>query len=170
MNKQIVPGIVDANRHIHREHGDALCAKEYYPSYHYTNYSNKEQQATPWTSAKIAEDLAFLLCTIFSATVDEKTGDILIAHRYYDQAEKILYRIPVWKPPPPFLIDLFDLTKKIKQELKDLRKSDPRIFESVVKKAVEIIFENINAKYYHLSVARHLRVKFVRGETNEFFS
>jgi hypothetical protein len=150
-------------------HVDVSSVKEYYPSYHYNNYTNKEQQATPWTNAKIVNDLSFLLCTVFSAVIDEKTGEILITHRYYDQAEKILYRIPVWKSPPPFLIELFDLTKKIKRELRDLKKSNRRIFESVVKEAVGILFENINSKYYHLSVARHLRVKFVRGETNEFF-
>ena len=61
MIKPLESGIADANRHIDREHG-ALCAKGYYPSYDYNNYANKEQQATPWTTTKIVNDLAFLLC------------------------------------------------------------------------------------------------------------
>jgi hypothetical protein len=55
MNKQIESGIADANRNIHREHGDALSAKGHCLSYHYRKYANKEQQATPWTNAKIVE-------------------------------------------------------------------------------------------------------------------
>jgi hypothetical protein len=117
-----------------------------------------------WTTERLVDELILCLCDSRSYTVDEKTGHISITHKYYEQAEYLFYRIPVWKPTPPFVIFIDDLTPKIIEELEKLYRSNPHVLQYILKMAVGAIFENIGPKYYHRSVARNLKIKFSRSD------
>jgi hypothetical protein len=76
-----------------------------------------------------------------------------------------MYRIPLARTVLFFDIDLDDLSIKLTHELAELKKPDPRMFWYVVKIAVVHIFENINFEYFHRSVMRDLKIRFVRGNS-----
>ena len=85
--------------------------------------------------------------------------DRIIFNKYYHQAWKLERLISAGNPPPLFIIMLSDLNPKIKRALNSLD-DDTKHF--VMIKAIGRIFENINPKLYHTSIARRLRWKFER--------
>jgi hypothetical protein len=78
--------------------------------------------------------------------------------KYYEQAESLLYRIPVKVPPPSFKISLADLWDRVVVELENCTR---RGRQYVLLGATERIFENVDHNYYHLSVKRKLVVELV---------
>jgi hypothetical protein len=92
-----------------------------------------------------------LICTKEDVTDD--SGRKITINRYYLQAWKLQGLISVGRPPPKFVIMLSDLNPKLKQALKDL---DHETRSYVINQSIGRIFENINPKLYHLSIARRL--------------
>jgi hypothetical protein len=126
-----------------------------------THFSSIDKEY--WTTEKLIDELIYCLCGSKSHPVNEKTVDLQIrSPKCYEQAQFLFYRIPGWKPTPPFVICLEDLTPKIIKELEELQRTNPQVLQYVLKMAVGAIFENIDLKYYHRSVARNLKVKFSR--------
>lgn len=80
-----------------------------------------------------------------------------IVSKYYRQAERLKYRIPIEDPKPEFIIELGDLDDRLIAELQTI--DNP---EYVLSQAVGRIFENIDSRYYHLSIAKLLKVRLVR--------
>jgi hypothetical protein len=76
-------------------------------------------------------------------------------YKYYCQAFRVLRWIPIAKPPPKFVVNISDVEARIIAELKALDKDGSQY---VLKQAVGRIFENINFRQYHLSIARNLEV------------
>jgi hypothetical protein len=113
-----------------------------------------------YTTRALIDELFFCLCSVNAFTIDGNTKEIRISHKYYDQAEWLIYRVPIWKPAPHFIINISDLTAKLKKELEDLI-STPDTLEKILIKAVGRIFENVDFRYYHLSVAKNLAVRLV---------
>jgi hypothetical protein len=74
--------------------------------------------------------------------------------KYQDQAKYLMYRIPVYRPSPPFNVNVIDLTPKLRQELERL---DDESLDSVMKEAIGRIFKNINERYFLLSVKKLLK-------------
>lgn len=74
---------------------------------------------------------------------------------YYDQAYKML-KIGAFRPAPPYIILLRDLSPKIISELYRLDVNDRGY---VLKQAVGRIFEDVNSDIYHNSVSRVLKVQ-----------
>jgi hypothetical protein len=103
-----------------------------------------------WTTAALEDELTFCLCSVNLYVIKEDTKEIHISHKYYDQAESIIYRINVWQPPPVFVINVSDLTLRLNKELKKLMIS-PEALNGVVIQSIGRIFENIDERYYHLS-------------------
>jgi hypothetical protein len=79
-------------------------------------------------------------------------------YKYYNQAFRLLRWIPIAKPTPEFIVNMPDLTTRIIAELKALEKDGSQY---VLKQAVGRIFENINFRQYHLSIARNLEVVLI---------
>jgi hypothetical protein len=77
--------------------------------------------------------------------------------RYYNQVHHLL-KVGAFKPVPPFVINLSDLSPKILKELIGLDVQDRRL---VLKQAVGRIFEDINCKLFHDSISSVLEVKLV---------
>jgi hypothetical protein len=82
-------------------------------------------------------------------------GKSVSVHKYYSQALRLQKWIPIAKPTPEFVINASDLTVRLVSELKAL---DEAGAQYVLKQAVGHIFENINSRQYHLSIARKLKV------------
>lgn len=104
-----------------------------------------------WTHEHLIDKL-----TVHLAAVEEIHGDNVRMRKYLAQAQHLMYRIPVHRPTPAFVVNLSDLTEQI---VRDLEACNRRGLEHVVKSAVGRIFEAINFEYYTLSVARSLVVK-----------
>jgi hypothetical protein len=78
--------------------------------------------------------------------------------KYQDQAKYLMYRIPVCRPSSPFKINVVDLTSRLGQELESL---DGETLDCVMKEAIGRIFENINERYFLLSVKHLLKWELV---------
>jgi hypothetical protein len=78
----------------------------------------------------------------------------ITVRKYYNQALALCKWIPIARPAPKFVVDISDLSARIVAELKVL--NDPQI---VLKQAVGRIFENIDSRQYHLSIASKLKVR-----------
>ena len=102
-------------------------------------------------------DKLFLHLACFTEIIKNNRGQTLRIKKYYHQANELLPRIPVAKPTPTFIIHTSDLTPRLLQELKDSVKEERRY---VVMEAVGRIFERINSRIYHFSIARKLNVEF----------
>jgi len=87
---------------------------------------------------------------------EQKERVIFGDRKYYNQAFNLL-RIGAFKPVPFFIINLSDLTERLRKELSDL---DKQARQYVLKQAVGRIFEDINFDLFHNSIARVLKVKF----------
>ncbi len=118
-------------------------------------------ETIPWTTAKIKDELVTELALATVYVMNEQYGCTYILFKYYEKAAYWMYRIPVYRPPPIFDIDLRDLSTKLRHELAELKKSDGGMFCYVIKTAVAHIFENINFEYFHRSVMRHLKITFI---------
>jgi hypothetical protein len=114
------------------------------------------------TTAKIIDSLVTELALACAYSQNEEHGFTYIVFKYYEKAAYCMFRIPVYKPVPFFDIDLQDLSRQLKHQLAELKKSDARMFWYVIKIAVAHIFENINFEYFHLSVMRFLKIRFIR--------
>jgi hypothetical protein len=79
--------------------------------------------------------------------------------KYYRQAKVLAKWIPIAKPVPEFVINVKDLSPKVIEELEARIDDDLSTFTYILKQAVGRIFENLDHAYYHLSIARNLRVR-----------
>ena len=103
-----------------------------------------------WTNNCISDKLVYCLGSTSDYEINEDTKEIRITHKYYDHAEWVLYHINTHKPPPQFVINRSDLTRKLKKEIASLR-STPTILNDVITTAVRRILEVINPEYYHVN-------------------
>jgi hypothetical protein len=99
-------------------------------------------------------DDVYLALVCAKETVSDNSGAKIVINKYYLQAWKMQGLISVGNPPPCFVIKLSDLNPKLKEALKDL---DDETKSYVLNQAIGRIFENINPRLYHLSIARRLR-------------
>lgn len=109
-----------------------------------------------WTTECLVDEL-FLYLANFKEIIENIQGQTLEVNKYSQQANELITRIPDAKPTPTFIIYLSDLTPKLIQELKHSSNEERRY---VVMQAVGRIFENINLRLYHLSIAKKLKVQF----------
>ena len=116
----------------------------------------------PWTTNYIKDELTFQLSRTKSFLTDEKTQEILTINKYHKRAEFVLYRINVYELPPEFLINRSDLTPRLQNELEQLHKNSPKIFEKMVTESVQTILESVNQRYYHVNgIPYKVRWRFV---------
>jgi hypothetical protein len=80
---------------------------------------------------------------------------------YEKQASNLIYKIPVYKPPPIFEIKISDLNDQVKKELDDRWNYKSEI-DYILKEAVGRIFANLNERYFFLSVKGLLKVRLIQ--------
>jgi len=103
-----------------------------------------------WTIAKIVDELVCEMGCSNLYTIDKKTKHICITRKYYDQAKWVLYRINVFDPIPEFVIDISDLSRRMKCELHSFC-TDPIELKRIITEAISRILEAVDPKYYHVS-------------------
>jgi hypothetical protein len=106
-----------------------------------------------WTETCLIEDI-FLRLAGTKIIVKHEGKDVTV-YKYYNQALRLRYRIPVYKPTPEFIVNRSDLTDRMLSELKALSAKDSAV---ILKQAVGWIFANIDSRQYNLSIARNLEV------------
>jgi hypothetical protein len=120
-----------------------------------------DNQNEPWTIEYTVDKLAVCLAevkeNVVAATSNNNCKEIP-ARKYYLQARELSRWIPIAKPTPAFIICISDLTPQLKTEIVQLIRS-PDNLRYVLTQAVGRIFENLDFEYYHLSIARNLRVR-----------
>jgi hypothetical protein len=104
------------------------------------------------TEAHLIDDLFIQLAT--TKQIISHNGKNITIYKYYHQAFVLRKWIPIARPSPPFIINLCDLSAKIFSELKTLDEC-----QIVLKQAVGRVFENIDARQYHISIAKFLEVE-----------
>ena len=116
-----------------------------------------------WTIDRTAEEVFLCLAGIREeeALAENRqqystTTRIVHYRKYYHQARDLMKWIPIAKPPPVFIINISDLTPRIRKEIEA---THPEDLNHIMTQAVGRIFENLDFKYYHLSIARNLRVR-----------
>jgi hypothetical protein len=110
-----------------------------------------------WTTQKLIDEL-FLHLMRVSEIVTNEEGEKIEVRKYYRRATELEKRIPIARPPPKYVIDKSDLNERLRRELlDDITSNGWR--QHVLKEAVGRIFENLNFEYYHLSIARNLKVR-----------
>ena len=109
------------------------------------------EQKEYWTTQRLVDEL-FLCLVDFRDSMNENL------RKYEDQAGYLIYRIPIYKPTPSFLISKKNLTDRLIQELESL---DQYSRKKVLKDSADRIFEGINKRYYLLSVRSLLNVELI---------
>jgi hypothetical protein len=89
-------------------------------------------------------------------TNSENCNKQITVRKYYRQARELLKWIPIAGADSPFIIYLSDLTPQIKQEFNELATTT---IHYILREAVGRLFENLDFNYYHLSIARNLKVR-----------
>jgi hypothetical protein len=116
-------------------------------------------QSELWTSEKLIDEL-FLLLVSISESVSNDKGETISVTKYPRRARELCKRIPVARPPPDYIVEKSDLNEKLRTELvEEITSEEAR--QHILKEAVGRIFENLNSREYHLSIARNLKVRLV---------
>jgi hypothetical protein len=115
------------------------------------NNEHNDGKEESWTTQRLVDELYYCL-------IDFRDNANENLRKYEDQAGYFIYRIPIYKPTPSFLISKKDLTVRLIQELESL---DQNSRKKVLKDAADRIFEGIDKRYYLLSVRNLLNVELI---------
>ena len=130
-------------------------------------YKNKEPLPL-WTHAKFRDETFLDLAN----TIDPNRSDsvnnernYLSQRKYYAQARRLIYWIPITKPDeliPAFIIHLSDLSPRCRKEFEEFVDLSTKQEIAFFLKEIAIpFFEAINFAYCHRSVISHLQVEYV---------
>jgi hypothetical protein len=108
------------------------------------------------TEAALVDELFLQLATTKSVVSHNGRCGIIV-HKYYARALVLRKWIPIARPVPKFVVNLSDLGTKLITELRCLENPG-----DVLKQAVGRIFENIDERQYHQSIARNLKVELAK--------
>jgi hypothetical protein len=118
-----------------------------------------ESESPDFWTLECFVDKIFLRLVEVKETVHNEGKEIHVK-KYYRQAREKFQWISIAKPSPAFIIYISDLTQEIKTQIEQLMAtSSPDNLRYVLTQAVGRIFENLDFEYYHLSIARNLRVR-----------
>jgi hypothetical protein len=84
-------------------------------------------------------------------------GNGVLRRLYEEQARYKMRRIPIFRPPPVFVVYLKHLDDRLKQELSSLDRENR---DFVMKEAISRLFEHIDSRCYLLSVKPLLQWRF----------
>jgi hypothetical protein len=141
-----------------REFWDLVCTRLNVPPAREIVYTEKIVEGRQYyTEDYIIEKLFLQLAgtrrTVVVQNQNNRKYMVITDYKYYNQAYELKKRIPIAKPAPAFVVNTSDLSARIIAELNVL--DDPQI---ILKQAAGRIFENIDARQYHLNIAPKLKV------------
>jgi hypothetical protein len=120
-----------------------------------TGATAEELKRDYWTEEFLIDKLFLQLAG--TKIIVEREGKSITVYKYYNEAFRLRKWIPIAKPTPQFIANIYDLDLRTVAELKVLDKDGAQY---VLKQAIGRIFENIDSRQYHLSIARKLKVRF----------
>jgi len=127
----------------------------------FNNFKLQDFLEEDWTKS-LCEEKLFLDLAKKKEYVVLSDGTKVVIHPYYSQASYLLYRIPVYQPPPSFFVRKTDISTEVKGQLTKLQQNmKPELFAEIIVNAVGNIFENLNPDQFHARVRKYLRVRFV---------
>src|SRR3954468_18660103 len=94
-----------------------------------------EDKSTPWTKERIKYELYIQLISL------KINGE----RKYEKQASDLIYKIPIYRPTPDFIINQSDLSSELKEELDSL---DEVELDIVIKEVLSRIYESIDKLYF----------------------
>ena len=118
-----------------------------------------EPEAEKWTIERIVDEVFLNLAGKTEIVTIARHYRSIPVKKYYRQARDLMKWIPIAKPSPDFIINICDLTPKVRKEIESISVYRDTL-QYVLTQAVGRIFENLDFEYYHLSIARNLRVRF----------
>ena len=113
-----------------------------------------------WTEEYLIEQIFLQLAGTEQTIVNPNNGKNIVISKYYRQASDLKDWIPRTRQEgkkysvPKFIINKSDLELRLIAELRSAENP-----EYILKQAVGRIFENLDFKQYHLSIARNLKVR-----------
>jgi hypothetical protein len=117
------------------------------------------EQREYWTIECLIDQLILNLCSIRQTIINDN-GRAITIRKYYAQARELMKWIPITKlSSNEFVIYISDLTPTVRKEIESVA-NNHKTLQYVLTQAVGYIFENLDLEYYHLSIARNLRVRF----------
>jgi hypothetical protein len=117
------------------------------------------QEEDQWTTERLVDELLINLARTTEIITIKENGRSIPVKKYYRQARALMKWIPIGRPSPEFVINIGDLTPKVRKEIESII-SYHETLQYVLIQAVGRIFENLDFEYYHLSIARKIKVKF----------
>jgi|SRR6476660_3368085 len=118
-----------------------------------------KNQSEFWTTEALIDELFLYLAGVKEYVTNKENGKQVVVRKYYLQAREIIKWIPIAYPSPAYIIYISDLIAQVKSELDEIAVTNPNALEYILKQAVGRIFENMDFDYYHLSIARNLKVR-----------
>jgi hypothetical protein len=118
-----------------------------------------EQEEDKWTIERMVDEVFLNLVRTTEIITIEENGRSIPVRKYYRQARELMKWIPIARPSPEFIINICDLTSKVRKEIESISAYHETI-QYVLTQAVGRVFENLDFEYYHLSIARNLKVRF----------
>jgi hypothetical protein len=118
-----------------------------------------EYEEEKWTTERIVDEVFLNLVATTEIITIEGNGRSIPVKKYYRQARELMKWIPIARPSPEFVINICDLTPKVRKEIESISAYHETL-QYVITQAVGRIFENFDFECYHLSIARNLRVRF----------
>ena len=123
----------------------------------YQGHGNEPKEY--WTIECLVDKLSLNLCSIRQTIINDN-GIAITIRKYYAQARELMKWIPIARlPSNEFVINISDISPEIVKEIESVA-SNHKTLQYVLTQAAGRIFENLDFEYYHLSVARNLRVRF----------
>jgi hypothetical protein len=120
---------------------------------------SRNNQKEYWTTECLVDQLFLNLCSSRQPITDD-SGRTITIRKYYAQARELMKWIPIARlPSNEFVINISDIIPAIREEIESVANS-PKTLQYILTQAVGRIFENLDFEYYHLSIARNLRVRF----------
>jgi invasion protein IalB len=120
---------------------------------------HENEQIEYWTIECLIDQLFLNLCSI-KQTIINDNGRAVTIRKYYALARNLMRWIPIARlPSNEFVINISDIRPAVRKEIESVANKH-KTLRYILTQAVGRIFENLDFEYYHLSVARNLRVRF----------
>jgi hypothetical protein len=100
-----------------------------------------KDKSSPWTKERIKDELYIELVSL---KIDGE-------RKYENQANYLIYKIPIYRPTPCFIINKSDLSKPLLKELSSLSHKD---LDKIIKDVVSDLYESIDRDYFLLQIKR----------------
>jgi hypothetical protein len=123
-----------------------------------------------WSLSAIGEELFFQMmdvkvafCLLVGLSKEARMEDLrnlgrgVLRRLYEEQVRYKMYRIPIFRPSPVFVIHLKHLDDRLKRELSTLDRENR---DFVVREAIGKIFEQVDKRFYFQSAKPRLQWRF----------